>query len=308
MKIKTLPASEFKKGNPGFYVDVPDGEYHAFDACSNSRLSKVNESPDACLRSIEEESDDTDAKRMGRASHARILQPEVYHKSYGIFEGDLRSGAQKDLWAKMAEEYGEGNVVRAKDAIDIEGMAKAVMDNAPCKAILSLGGMSEISALWVHEETGLLCKMRIDRLVPDLDLIVDYKTTRDIRTEWGLVFVLDESTKKYVWRSTSSWTVYKYGYHRQAAFYLMGMKALGCELKDFVTIPQEKVAPYPACAMRIKNNAIEAGRAELAPLFKKYAHCKNEKYWPKFGDTEIIDVDIPLRAYQDIYEEQLTGI
>lgn len=324
--MNILPASEFLSGEPGLFEGVEDSVYHSFDAGSSSRFSKLYLSPAHLKYDIDVGFQDTPAKKFGRALHKAILEPLDFAARYDVAKpcvGVLGSGERKGQkcggggsvrisgeWycgkhkPKSESEliFDSVEVLSGDDHKKLQTMKTVLRRNTAAERIFSFGGGRELSALWIHEPTGLLMKSRIDFYAPDIGMLVDYKTTRSLATEFGLTHEHVDGDKFDV---VISWAVYKYGYHRQAALYLMAMAALGLKLKDFLILAQEKDPPYPAVTFRIQDTAIEAGRSQLAPLFETYARCKKTNRWPAYVDDQVLSLDLPESAYNKIYDEEL---
>lgn len=292
------PAEEFHTLEPGLYADVPDEDYFALDAVSNSRLTALLKSPADCLRAQQGDTEMTDALRFGSAAHAAVLQPMVYAEKYRIFTGEKRTKEAKAEWQRMAGEVGERNIVREKEAAQIAAMAMAVRKHRAARAVLDLPGIQEVVMLWRHTDTGLLVKSKIDHYATDAGVLVDYKTTRDADPE------------KF------ERSLYNYGYYRQGAMYLLGMSALGHPLKDFVVVAQEKTEPEAVSCMRIVGDALVAGRTHVELLLAEYARRKDSGDWPEVEpeprffemeghDAQIVDIDLPNWAYSQIYDTEL---
>lgn len=311
-------ASEFKFGEPGLYRDVPDSTYHAFNACSNSRLSLLKQSPAKLKHAIDNPDDtETPAKIFGRAAHAAILEPMQFAQKFDkarqchgetkggdrcSYNGKERHGGKWYCGRHAPEGEPQNVTALSEDDYDaVLGMRKAVDAHRAASHILSFGGGSELSALWIHEETGQLCKMRIDFYAPDVGILVDYKTSRDLESQFGVTWEFFQSDLACL----ESKALYNYGYHRQGAFYLLGMRALGLNLKDFVVLAQEKDAPFQVVAMRIRDDALKAGKSELDRLISLYAECEREDTWPAFPDGKIIDVTLPEWAFKRIYDTEV---
>ena len=313
------PPEEFKSGEPGLYANVPEHTYHAFNACSNSRLSLLKQSPAKLKHTIDNpDTSDTPAKIFGRAAHAAVLEPMEFAQKYDKARqchGTLADGETQCSYngkARYSGKWycgrhapeGEPQNVTALSESDYDavlGMKEAVYAHRAASHILSFGGGSELSALWIHEETGQLCKMRIDFYAPDVGVLVDYKTTNDLEKQFGVTWDFFDGPLV----TLESKALYNYGYHRQGAMYLMGMRALGLNLKDFVVLAQEKDAPFQVVAMRIKGDALEAGKSELDRLISLYAECEREDTWPTFPDGKIIDVTLPEWAFKRIYDTEV---
>ena len=111
-----------------------------------------------------------------------------------------------------------------------------------------LVGKKEVAMVWEDSLSSVRCKGKVDIL--NGNTIVDIKTTQDASFE--------------AFRRSA----YKYGYNRQAAFYLDGFGA-----KEFVFIVIEKKAPYNIGVYHCSDDFIESGRDEYSSLlmdYKKY--------------------------------------
>lgn len=332
------PASEFLSGEPGLYEGVEDSVYHGFDACSNSRFSKLFLSPAHLKYDIDVGFKDTPAKKFGRALHKLILEPLDFAARYDIAKtcgGKIKSGDRKGeqctstgsvrisgVWYCGTHKpkpvggadlvFDSVEVLSGDDHQTLQTMKTALRKNVAVERIFSFGGGRELSALWIHAETGLLMKCRIDFYAPDVGLLIDYKTTKSLSKDFGLthehVVWENEDASAFVSKKLDvviSWAVYNYGYHRQAALYLMAMAALGLKLEDFLIIAQEKEPPHMAVTFRVRDDALKAGRTQLAPLFETYARCKKTNRWPGYANDQVLSLDLPEGAYNKIYDEEL---
>ena len=117
-----------------------------------------------------------------------------------------------------------------------------------------LEGIKEVASVW--ECAGIKCKGKVDIQNPITNTIIDIKTTSD--------------------KSLSSFrgSSYKYGYHRQAAFYLDGFQA-----KEFIFVVIEKKSPYNIGVYIAGDDFINHGREQYKQLLTTYEDyfLSNEK-------------------------------
>jgi len=262
--------------NPGIYRDIPEADYHKIDAYSNSRGSKFKKAPAALQYSIEHPgADDSDTLLIGRAFHSATLEPSVFFSKYikGI-EVDRRTKDGKAAWAQFLKES-EGKVVLTPAQYQLASeMQSGVLKCEDARLALRKKTDAELTLIWIDEETGVLCKARIDAYCAGPKLGLDLKSTRDAS--------LAEFER----------SILSYGYHRQGALYLDGARACGLEMNEFLFIAVEKEPPYLAACYRLREDAIQIGRQENRELLARYAECRKTQVWPGYSDR-VQDVSLP---------------
>lgn len=281
---------------PGVYPDISHTLYHKWPAASNSRLSKIRQSP-AHLKAYIEEPFDTAALAFGRALHVALLEPDDFTRRYVVAERCTAIQKNKERCANPGTSYiggewfcgvhGKGigpntayaTVLPHADWMMILRMRDSVYAHPKAKRLLTGKGMNELSALWNDEKNGLLCKARFDRCSPEFGALVDIKTTVNAS------------------RDAFERAIYNYGYHRQGAHYLTGAKATGLQAGHFVNIAVEKERPYAVAVYRLDEAALEAGLVTLRPLLDRYKQCIDTDTWPGYSD-QIEDIAIPAYGFQ----------
>lgn len=154
----------------------------------------------------------------------------------------------------------------------------AIMAHDEARELLE-GTIREQSVIFTEPETSMRCKMRLDIDNKAADTLVDLKTTEAAKPD------------------DFQWSIWKYGYHRQAAFYQVGMnRATGHTYAGSAIIAAEKVEPFAVAVFEIKAESIERGWDELRPLIRKYAQCEMSGKWPAYpGITKIGIPDVKMR-------------
>lgn len=261
---------------PGIYFDVPEPIYRRAPGISQTAL-KACEMSMAHFRQVafgSRPSEPTDAQIVGTLTHALVLQgrklfvPRPKGMTFQTKEGKEWKKAQKL------------EPVSREIAADLYRMRRAVWSNPTARAILERDGNAEVAAFKVHEKTGLMLKGLADFLVTDdnlMTVIPDLKTT----TEGGA------SEKEF------SKTIYNYGYHRQAAFYLDLFGAT-----HFVFIVVEKVAPYAVACYALDHDAIAVGRWENERDLARVAECVRTGVWPGYPDV-LLKIGLPEWARKE---------
>lgn len=271
--------------DPGAYLKVPEKMYHSVRAASASNLGHLKRSPAHLKAEWDAAEKDTPAFRLGRFAHSAILEHDAFHSDYAVISGNARTKAYKEEYAELVEEFGPYNVMKEDERETVLRMFDAVMFHATASEYLMQDGDSEVSLLWDDEVTGARCKARIDRLPVDASVgIVDLKTTTDAS------------------RVQFAKSLFAYGYHRQAAHYLMGLSRVLSARDRFTFVVVEKTPPYGVAVYEIDSGSLDAGLAEVNRLLALYQRCHARNEWPGYPDI-VQDISIPPWAFAAIDDD-----
>lgn len=203
---------------PGIYRGVPFDEYAAWPAVNASSI--IGKYP-VEMRDALTGSDETVTGALVRGTliHQLVLEPESFSTDGWVevekTHDKSTRGRQFD-WAWSSEQYkaaceehpGKKPVpVGAEE--HLREMADVVKRNPACRDVIERGGRenSELSIVWIDPRFKLLCKARLDLLIPD-ESIWDLKTTSERTPEKFRKTAIDR------------------GYHAKAAWYQYGMWVL----------------------------------------------------------------------------------
>lgn len=273
------------KPKPGIHQDVPEDQYHAWDAVNASKLKLLARTPAHARQEVLFPPEPSPAKELGTAVHKAILEPDLFRELYvPIPKIDRRSKKGKEEW-KAFEEAHKDNERLPQDDYDIcLGMTESVWKHPQAREILSGKGVNELSIVWVDETTGLLCKARIDRLtmLGQWPVAVDVKSTRD--------------ASKGLFRRD----VANFGYHVSAAFYLQGLEAVAPTSRRFLWIAVEKVPPYCVQIFELDEEDLRASAEEARRHLDLWAACTNAGKWPGYpNDIQILNLPEWKRREQE---------
>lgn len=189
---------------------------------------------------------------------------------------------------------GEADVeqISEQDADRIESMRSVIRARQVARNVLmELPGLSELTALWEHPGTGVLCKSRIDRVVEHEHLgivAIDYKTTRNAAPgphEFGR-------------------SVMKGRYDVQAAFYMAALSKLGLPPDHFLFVAQEREAPYDVVSHVLLNSSelMDKGHEDMERALRQYKDCAESGEWPGYMGPEdhLTELDVPHWHFDDI--------
>ena len=255
---------------------IPFKEYQAKEGLNISLLKKINKSP-AHLHFMEENpQEDTASLLLGRAIHAMTLEPNDFNNDFCVIPNiDKRTKEGKQAYLDAITNAQGRDILTASDYEKVQEIANQARSYTPLLELLSYEKMIEVSMFW--ESENVKCKGRMDMFCPSLKTIVDLKTTADASQ--------DEFAR----------SIFKYGYHNQAAWYLQGCKANNLIADHFVIIAIEKEPPYCCAAYRLTDDVIELARQQNEKWLRTYKECSCSNDW--FGyPTDIQDIAIPAWA------------
>lgn len=262
---------------PGIYEGVEADVYRAWPAANNTDLTRIYEfSPMHAKYMRENPPEPTPALAFGSALHCAVLEPAKFAELYEVMPdfGDMRSSKNRDVRdAWIAANPGK-RTVKADEHEIILNILQAVSFNAAASGVLGSPGPNELSAVFAHEENGCPCKLRADGWRPEWETVLDVKTTENAS------------------RAEFERSIAIYGYHRQAAFYLDGLRSLGLPAKHFAFICVEKKAPYGVAVYRLMEDAIEAGRDEIRRLVRIWKNCHDTGKWYGY-EAQFQDISLP---------------
>ena len=281
---------------PGIY-DMAAEVYHA-DPCQTPSLSAgmINDlliAPAKCwfnsrrLNPDWEEPEGQEKFTIGAVAHLIFLEPKRFRDSVCVVEAD--DWRKKEAKQARDEARADGLIPILEKHMDRVMDAREVFNLHPLAAPAFQNGQAEKSIFWQHPVYGFWCRARPD-FIADAGHLCDYKTTGNADPqEFG----------KHA---------YKLGYHRRAAWYIDGMRALGREPTHYWFINQETAPPHLISVVELDDNAIEAGRAENDKAAALFARCLQTQDWFGYRHREhqsqdrAFRVGLPNFAYYQIDE------
>lgn len=199
---------------------------------------------------------DTPAMAFGRAVHTAVLEPDMFPRSYVVWDGGIRRGA---VWESFRAANEAKEIVSAadyeralalRDAVRGHGVAGPLLDN----------GVAERVLMWIDEQTGITCKARLDWVS---DALVDLKTTTDVDER-----VFGQHAARL-------------GYHGQLAFYRRGLVANGYpETTPVRLIAVESDEPHDVAVYELDDDVLWAGDALVDRLLEELEACMAQNTWP----------------------------
>ena len=284
---------------PGIYENVDFETYKQWDALNHSTLKNGLRSMAHLKEYRDNPPEATKSMRMGSLVHSAALEPLTMLQRYvamPAFEKDIRrpdgteyanvkaTKAYKSMVADFAEEN-PGKEIVTQDEFDVlQGVVEALQRDAKCRDWLFGGGRTELSIVWEDPDTGILCKGRIDKLLPGL--IVDIKTTADAK------------------RFESQMA--KLAYHQQMAFYRDGLMLASGDDCQAAIVAIEPTRPFGLRAAIVSDDAINWGRESYQRLMRTYADCLARDEWPGYEDPDYWH--LPTWATADAINDEIVEL
>lgn len=267
----------------GVVHGMPNADYHAIEALGASGLKKLARSPrhyfGTTLDPQRPPADETAAMTAGTLAHCAVLEPDQMEARYVVRPPgtDLRTKEGK-AWAASVD---PSLTIITRDQNDTAWRQARAIRALPEVAALLSEGHAEVSAFWVDEQTGELCKCRPDWVSPAGEgvILLDVKTCQDASP------------------AGFPRTIANFGYHRQAAWYSRGFeKASGLEVLGFVFACVEADYPHAAAAYMLDDASLDKADEENRRLLAAYAACKASGEWPGYPSA-IQPLSLPAWAF-----------
>lgn len=166
-------------------TELTNDEYRQVKAYSKSDLDNANKSVALLDWSKSVSRSKSDVADVGNATHAALLEPDVFEKDYVKMPGfDLRTNAGKlsrDGWIAGMEQ--SNKITLSHDDYELViGMRDSALAHPIINKLLTSKGQSEVSIFF--EINGIKCKCRPDRVVDpsvfNQHIIIDVKTCADV--------------------------------------------------------------------------------------------------------------------------------
>ena len=293
----------------GIYPGMSYEEYAKIDGVNNSLLWLLHEQSPAHVKHIQENPRPaTDALRIGKAFHTRILEPDKFDEecmvipsfvlstkdgkaAFAAFAAELalkkaitiaqcdemtdaKKGKRDLLQAALAS---SGMTVLEQSELDTINHMHSALKQQPAYRYVQ-GGDAEVVLVWDDEETGVRCKAKLDYVQRE-DCVIS-----DLKSSMAGDFA-NASPAKY------APAISQHGLYQQAAMYTDGWQALTGDPCSFLFIVCEKEAPYCTVPYELGELSIKAGRAAYRLGLQQYKKCADADSWPTYNDGNVTFID-----------------
>lgn len=239
-----------------FVADMPNSEYHGGKGVSKTTLDMAHADPyrPEWSRKCPQDEDKIKTFDFGDAMHAICLEPDRLKSEFiALPELNLRTNVDKARKAEFVKEHRGKKILTAEEMTQLNLMFESVMAHSEARALIEADGIAEGSYFWADESTGLDCKCRPDKNLESLSLLVDVKTTPDL--------------KKF------AYSVDDYRYYVQDPWYCDGVSRFGDQVRmEFLVIQKSiECGRYPVEVVKLPTEAIEYGREVYRQDLERYA-------------------------------------
>lgn len=264
----------------GFGTLVSTKEYHTDYASgdSHSSLELFRESPAkyAAIRVFRTMQADAPsaAMKVGQAIHALVLE---YDRECQFVKKETRKKPDcSALWFGPISKMTAKIELSDKEIQLVYGMLMALVSEPDAWELLVMQpGMNEHVFGDFDELTLVHRKCKPDRVLYN-GLVVDLKT-------------VDGPVDPSSWSRCLS----KWGYHRQAAFYLDVLQGAGQKADMFVFLAVSKDPPHEIGIYPIDRESIDLGREENRVDLEWLAECRRTGVWKHEWQGKILTVGVP---------------
>jgi len=298
---------------------MPFADYCQLDGINASAVKGIGGCSPRHLKAYlagELANEDSPDKRLGRAIHCMILEPDRFNESFpevkqcwAVIEGDKKKGTpdhrcknqgtrrNNDLFycgvhGKQYEELDD--YVTADERKRLNALEFALKDD-PCSEYLRLKGQSEIVIQW--EEFGHLLKTRIDRLAFRDPLNIVTFDIKKMRVGAGQdTDVRDECARR--------------GYHIQGWFHRKAIEAAypGVAIEQYFLFVEDD---YPFCTnmLPFDNEDLMIANHQIKSRLDAYASCKSQGHYHGYQMAVNPDKSGILPGwFKGKFDDQLFGI
>ena len=282
---------------PEVYPDLTHAQYSLLPGASASQLRKLRQGSPLHLRHyLDSPDNDTRSRGTLRAIHCLVLeQPhnkDAWTNDFAVWgeEPDQISPDGKPMRraGKAYEAWLSGQMNRTilnpTEKAEAMAVAGAVLAHPVAAPLLSGGGHSELSGTWTDEQSGMPCRLRIDRLKrtgPTSWMVIDLKT-------------IDSCAPHRVTQLIGA-----NGWHIQLAHYIAGIRAIRPgDTVEGCLITVEDSAPHDVAVWVMPLIEEMIAEQERQALLATYAECQRTGIWPgRF--TEPQPLALPRYLYPD---------
>lgn len=272
---------------------LPMADYLAIDALSSGACKALaSGSPYAWRNRVQAE---TPAMSLGTLAHLCILEPERFGATVVQPDFDARTNAGKEVMVEwLTNLVGEPTVKPPPKAavgtvLDLylselrprlaasgltvlttdqhslcAGMRDAIMARAHTAALIAAEGTCEITVTVTDPEYGIPIKVRPDKLLSGVPVVVSLKTTQSCGDDY-------------------LWTARRYGWPSSAFFYMRAMEAITAEKHKYFEIAVESAAPFDVMLCEYSDAEIVRGEAIVRRGMEIYKRCSEAGFWPSAG-------------------------
>lgn len=258
----------------GIFHNIPASLYHSWDCMSSTFVKAYSVNPYAAKYKPFTGSPAAD---LGSGCHSFCLEGrDAFNKEFFVMEdipcpagqnpkGWKNTNLYKEKAAAILSEVDGRTILTHEQYTDILGIDKSLREHPISSKILNRG-FNELSLVFLHEESGLLVKARLDDYFEGIPS--DLKTCNDVA--W---FHRD---------------LYKRRYNLQGGLYSMACEANGLPVNYFCFLAAQTTETYPVRCGYIEPERLEQAKAEVTRMLGLIKESQERDYWPNFAPPPLI--------------------
>ncbi len=249
---------------------MPDAEYREVNAVSQSALKHLAKSPAHFRAYLDSPSEETEAMRLGTATHLAVFQPTVFNNEVVMApKFDRRTTEGKSGALKFEAENAGKICLPQLDYDRCISMAEQVRLHPVVMDIINKGE-PEVSVFGTTVDGDVAVKGRLDWVNYEAGIIADLKTTNDIADSFNIRKVIS-----------------KFKYDLQACHYLELMKSATPQINfRFLFIFVEKETPHGVRIVEINPSDIAFKTMPvLQECLKTLSLCQKSGIYPSYPAT-----------------------
>ena len=262
-------------------------DYHSdHKRVSNSMLSVLKQSPKLFKQQFIDGDfvqSETKSMRLGTLLHAKVLEPDSFDDRFIINPNvDRRTKEGKARWDAFVTEIGTRTIIDVEELLVAARMANALLGHGSVSGWLLQDGLIEkrIDFHWL----GVDCRAKPDYF--NEHVCLDVKTC------------VDPSPEGF------QRSVFKYGYHRQAAFYSIAISEVYGWRPTFLFACVGNSDPYDVACYQLSRESIEQGQSEIEELLREYKTRKDLNRWLPAWSSGLCVIEKPRWYDANIYETE----
>ena len=303
-EVTTQPAIPDLRLGEAVFMDWTDPQYFAARAVSRSGLIHMRHDPADFERRHErglgEPLKETSSMRLGTGAHCATLTPTDFHRRCPCPEPLRPAGARKGTPARLRFEQVHGawaammnaipDAIRLKPAEYMRSMniARAFYDAYDPRILLMASGRAEVSIVWREPTSGILVKVKIDRIV---ELTADDVFGSELEPGFYEVDIkTSENIEPWAFKKSAR----RYGLDVQASLYCDALQAAAKRPAKHLWLcieSKEKAHPRTAVYPRT-DEAVQRGREAYRELLGELAWRRESGVWLKDWERGPYALDI----------------
>lgn len=199
-----------------------------------------------------------------------------------VHSGNLPASTEADVQT-ISEAQAE-KIGAMRDALQGHPSANNLLFEAP--------GFEEVTTLFEHQRTGVLCKARMDRLVRHHRsgaMMVDYKV-RAMPVDYKIVDNAQPGPHEF------GQLIEQHRYDMQGRFYRLACASKGTHVRAYAIVAQEKEPPFAVGVhlfpLRQESDETVADLAgaedDVLHALREFKHCTKNGEWPAYSDSLLL--------------------